>query len=278
MGASRSQLALVYEQLCSRAKAISKQRNSAQISLFGDIIEEEKLDVVYPDVPEYELNEKLSKEKQVIGVYVSGHPFEKYMNTFPDCNFDCSAFEDYVEDEDGNRTYNRISDGMHITMAGIIANIRRTTTKRTGSSMAFVTLEDVYGSLDCVCFPAIYDKFKNQISADKIVKVKGKLDVDADNSVSLIVAEIVQVESEKVVTPSKTDKNPVLWLNAAKLDDDTFDEFVNMLYNYEGKIVCKIVRGDKKYLLPVGVNYCRGLLAEICSFIDLADVRYVDGN
>ena len=278
MKVCRSQLATVYEQLCSRAKAISKQKNSAQMSLFGDIIEEEKIEVTYPDIPEYELNEKLSKEKQVLGVYVSGHPFEKYMNAFPDCNFDCSAFDDYVEDEDGNRTYNRITDGMHITMAGIIASIRRTTTKRTGSSMAFVTVEDVYGSLDCVCFPTVYDKFKNQIVSDKIVKMKGKLDIDADNSVSLIVDEIISAETETVVKSAHSDKRPVLWLNAVNLDDEAFDEFVNMLYNYEGKTVCKIVRGSQRYLLPAGVNYCRGLLAEICSFIELSDVRYVEAE
>ena len=137
MGVKRSQLALVYDQLCSRAKAISKQRDSAQMSLFGNFIEEEKLDVNYPDIPEYELNEKLSKEKLVLGVYVSGHPFEKYMNAFPDCTFDCSYLEDYVEDEDGNRTFNRIEDGMRITMSGIISSYRRTTTKRTGTYMAF---------------------------------------------------------------------------------------------------------------------------------------------
>ena len=276
MGVSRSQLALVYEQLCSRAKAISKQKNSAQMSLFGDIIEEEKLDVTYPNVPEYDLNEKLSKEKQVLGVYVSGHPFEKYMNAFPDCTFDCSAFDDYVEDEDGTRSYNRISDGMYITMAGIIASYRRTTTKRTGNYMAFISLEDVYGNIDCVCFPAIYEKFKGEIANDKIVKVKGKLDIDAEKGISLIVDEIIPLEVENDKPAKKTDKRPVLWLNAKNLDDEAFDEFVNMLSNYSGDTICKIVRGKERYLLPGGVNYCRGLLAELCSFIELSDIKYVD--
>lgn len=109
MGVKRSQLEEIYEPLCNKAKTINKQRNSAQMSLFGDILGEEKLEVTYPDIAEYELNEKLSKEKQVLGVYVSGHPFEKYVHAFPDCTFDCSFFDDYVEDEDGNRTFNRIS-------------------------------------------------------------------------------------------------------------------------------------------------------------------------
>lgn len=279
MGVKRSQLAKVYEQLCSRAKALSKQKNSNQLSLFGDVLAEERIDVEYPDIPEYDTSEKLSKEKQVLGVYVSGHPFEKYINASPDCNFDCSAFDDYIEEDDGTRTYNRISDGMHITMAGIIASFRRTITKRTGNYMAFITLEDVYGSIDCVCFPSVYEKFKSEIANDKIVKVKGKLDLDADGGVSVIVDEIVPLEIKGgTKSTAKKDSRPVLWLNAKTLDDDAFEDFIAVLSNYQGDTVCKIVRGSERYLLPTGVNYCRGLLAELCSFIELSDIKYVDNR
>jgi DNA polymerase-3 subunit alpha len=283
MGVHRSQLALVYEGLCARAKAISKQRNSAQISLFGDILAEEKLQVSYPDIPEYDLMEKLSKEKQVLGVYVSGHPFEKYMHSFPDCNFDCSFFDDYVEDEDGNRTYNRITDGMRVTMAGIISGFRRTVTKRTGTSMAFITLEDVYGSVDCVCFPAAFEKFRSIIQNDKIVKVKGKLDVDAEKGNSLILDDIVALDEEEKESGTQTvqeerpvKKDPVLWLNAGALSDEDFDEFVNMLTNYDGTTDCRIVRGAKRYKLPNGINYCKGLIAELRAFIREDDIKYIE--
>jgi len=278
MGVSRSKLAAVYDQLCNRAKAIQKQRDSAQMSLFGDFIEEEKLEVNYPDVPEYELNEKLSKEKQVLGVYVSGHPFEKYVHAFPDCTFDCSYFDDYVEDEDGNRTFNRISDGMHITMSGIISSFRRTTTKRTGTFMAFLTIEDVYGSIECVCFPTAYEKFKGDIANDKIVKVKGKLDVDREKGVSLIIDDLVAVETDKLENSGSKQSQPqaVLWLNAGKLDDSSFEDFVSMLSNYEGTTVCKIVRGNERYKLPGGVNYCRGLLAELGTYILEEDIKYIE--
>ncbi len=278
MGISRSKLAAVYDQLCNRAKAIQKQRDSAQMSLFGDFIEEEKLEVSYPDVPEYELNEKLSKEKQVLGVYVSGHPFEKYIHAFPDCTFDCSFFDDYVEDEDGNRTFNRISDGMHITMSGIISSFRRTITKRTGTFMAFLTIEDVYGSIECVCFPTAYEKFKGDIANDKIVKVKGKLDVDREKGVSLIIDDLVAVETDKLENSGSKQNQPqaVLWLNAGRLDDSSFEDFVSMLSNYEGSTVCKIVRGNQRYKLPGGVNYCRGLLAELGTYILEEDIKYIE--
>lgn len=278
MGVKRSQLEEIYEPLCNKAKTINKQRNSAQMNLFGDILGEEKLDVTYPDIAEYELNEKLSKEKQVLGVYVSGHPFEKYVHAFPDCTFDCSFFDDYVEDEDGNRTFNRISDGMRITMAGIIASYRRTMTKRTGTYMAFMTLEDVYGSVECVCFPSAYEKYKAEIINDRIVKVKGKLDVDAEKGVSLIIDEIIPLETQEqtgAVAEVKSHKS-VLWLNATSVADENFEEFINTLYNYEGESVCKIVRGKQKFLFPTGVNYCRGLLAELSVFINLEDIKFIE--
>lgn len=278
MGVKRSQLEEIYEPLCNKAKTINKQRNSAQMNLFGDILGEEKLDVTYPDIAEYELNEKLSKEKQVLGVYVSGHPFEKYVHAFPDCTFDCSFFDDYVEDEDGNRTFNRISDGMRITMAGIIASYRRTMTKRTGTYMAFMTLEDVYGSVECVCFPSAYEKYKAEIINDRIVKVRGKLDVDAEKGVSLIIDEIIPMETQErtdAVTDVRSHKS-VLWLNATSVADENFEEFINTLYNYEGESVCKIVRGKQKFLFPTGVNYCRGLLAELSVFINLEDIKFIE--
>lgn len=97
---------------------MDKQKAGAQISLFGDIIEEQSLEIVYPDIPEYEQTEKLSKEKSVLGVYVSGHPFEKYVAYFKDKNFNCSMLTEYMEDEEtGVKTYTELSDGQQVTMA-----------------------------------------------------------------------------------------------------------------------------------------------------------------
>ncbi len=282
MGIARSRLFAVYDDVYSRATGISKQKNGAQMSLFGEFIEEEKLEVEYPDIPEYEVMEKLSKEKQVLGVYVSGHPFDKYKAAFKDKNFNCSMLE-YVEDEDGNRTYPQVEQGMQVEMGGIISAYRRTTTKRTGAIMAFITVEDVYGSVECVAFPAIFERVKAAIANDKIVTVKGKLDLDGGKEPSIILDDLQEFDVEAYEGKSGVRKvapaggrQPVLWLNASALSDDDFDELVSMLANYEGKTTCAIVRGGKKYRLPTGVNYCRGLLAELSAFIFEKDIKYVE--
>ena len=281
MGVRRSQLILVYDGLYQRAVGIAKQKNSAQMSFFGDIIADEKLSVSYPDVAEYELNEKLAREKEVLGVYVSGHPFEKYMNSFSDCNFDCSLLDDYSEDDDGERTYNSIKNGMRVTMGGVITSFKRTVTKRTGAHMAFVTLEDVFGSVECLAFPAIYERFRGLIVNDKIVRVSGKLDLENGKEPTIIVDGITPFEDPETSGREDAEESPqakrreILWLNATALSDDDFDELVSMLGNYEGETDCAIKRGNKKFKLEGGVNYCRGLLAELGTFLGEADVKLV---
>ena len=277
LGVKRSQLMLVYEQVYARASAINKERNSAQISLFGEIIQEDKIDVEYPNVPEYDVMEKLSREKLVLGVYISGHPFEKYAGYFNECNFNCSYLNDFVE-EDEQIVYNKIHDGMHVEMGGIISSYKRMTTKRTGAHMAFVNLEDVFGSIECVAFPAIFEKFKANIDNDKIVKIKGKLDLEGGKNPSIILDEIIEFEldgsqnDKPVPTPKKVE---TLWINCNDLSDADFDDLAQMLYNYEGTTPCILVRGGKKFRFTGAVNYCRGLLAELLGYVKEKDIKYV---
>ncbi len=279
MGVKRSQLIEVYEQLIARAKIIEKQKESAQISFFDSILGNDKLTVEYPDIPEFDPAVRLAKEKEVTGIYVSGHPFEKYMGKVEGCNFDCSLLDNYSEDDEGNRTYNAITADMKITMAGIISSVRRTTARKSGNFMAIIRLEDVYGSIECVCFPQAYEKLRDFIVADRIVKVTGKLTFDQNNAISCVVDDMsdVTLASQKLDTQEQAQavKEKVLWLNATNLSDDEYEEFLDMLFNYEGTTECKIVRGRKKLRMPNGINYCRGLMAELSSFLSSKDIMYV---
>ena len=112
MGKRRAQYHAVYEELMRRLAAIDKQKSSAQMSLFGDIIEEEAPEVKYPDIPEWSTADLLSNEKSVLGVYVSGHPFGAYSAYFSDCTFHTGMLADYEEDEEtGDRTYQQFKTG-----------------------------------------------------------------------------------------------------------------------------------------------------------------------
>ncbi|MFR1984175.1 MAG: DNA polymerase III subunit alpha, partial [Christensenellaceae bacterium] len=196
-GYTRSQFAAVYDEVITRVNAMDKQKAGAQISLFGDIIEEQSIDIDYPTIPEYEQTEKLSKEKSVLGVYVSGHPFEKFAPYFKDKSFNCSMLTEYLEDEEtGAKTYTEISDGQQVTMGGMVAATKKLQT-RSGSFMAFVTIEDLYGTVECVCFPNVYERIRSFLVVDAVVSLSGKIDINEDKAPTIIVDRMTEFKLDE---------------------------------------------------------------------------------
>lgn len=277
----RSQLLAVYESVLDRANKINKQKQSMQMSLFGDIIEEDNSDIEYPDIPELETNEKLFKEKAVLGVYISGHPFEEYVSAFKDCSFSCAKIQNFEEDEEGRRTYPELVDGAQVTMGGIIGDFKRINT-RSGSSMAFISVEDLYGSIECVAFPNVFDRIKNVVAADKIVYVTGKMQLDSEGEKPpVIILDKLQEynpETGRTMAPAETAssaREPVLWLNASLLTEEEFEDFTDVFSHYTpGKMTVKIKRGNKLFKLTE-INYCRGLVDELLLYLGDNDIKLV---
>ena len=268
MGKRRSQYAAIYEELMRRIAGMDKQRSGAQMSLFGDLIKEEPPKAIYPDLPEWETSDLLSKEKSVLGVYASGHPFAAYAGHFERCNFHCGMLADYIEDEEtGDRTYQRIKAGDAVTMGGIVAAIKKLNTK-SGSPMAFVTVEDLYGSIECVVFSRLYERAKSFLRADAVVSVSGKIDI-APEKLPVIVVDSIEEYVPAGAAPAKREAEPpkeeVLWLDARSLDEATLEELLETLSDYAGPKRTKIVHGGKRYETTVNLN--RALLAELYTFL-----------
>ena len=294
-GYARSQVAAVYEDVFARVNSRDKQKAGAQISLFGDIVEEQAVEVNFPNIPEYDTMEKLSKEKSVLGVYVSGHPFEKFLPYFKDATFNCSMLNEFTEDEEtGTRTYTEISDGQQVTMGGMISAFKKLQT-RSGTMMAFVTVEDLCGSVECVCFPKVYDRIRSFLEADKVVSVSGKLSVSADKAPAVIVdrmseftldedtakkpamvAENLSSQAE-AATPQikRVDKPKRLWLNVTELDDEDIEELIETLVYYEGETEVCFVKGKQKMLCSQKVTVGRGLMAELASFLPENCIKHI---
>ena len=284
-GCTRSQVAAVYEEVYARVNALDKQKAGAQLSLFGDILEEQAIEVDFPNIPEYDTMEKLSKEKSVLGVYVSGHPFEKFLPYFKDKNFNCSLLNAYTEDEEtGIKTYMEISDGLAVSMGGMIAASKKLKTK-SGQLMAFVTVEDMYGSIECVCFPKVYDKIRPFLENDRVVSVTGKLSIDADKAPAIIVDKMVEFTLEEKAVPTsrvgagvqppeptmpteKRDEDKKLWLNVTGMDEADLEELMETLTFYEGKTPVYFVKDGKKMICSQKVTPGRGLMAELFAFLD----------
>ena len=284
-GYARSQFASVYEEVLARVNAMDKQKAGDQISLFGSILEEQTIEIRYPDIPEYETMEKLSKEKSVLGVYVSGHPFEKFLPHFKDKTFNCSMLNAYTEEEGeeegkgGAKTYTEISDGMPVTMGGMIGAYKKLKT-RTGSFMAFVTVEDLYGSIECVCFPKVYDKIRSFLEADKVVSLSGKISIDEEKAPVIIVDKMTEFTldepqekgamptASKVDLPAeKLDAEKRLWLNVTGMDEEDLDELMETLTYYAGETQVVFVKDGKKLLCSQKVTPNKALMAELAGFL-----------
>lgn len=280
-GVNRAQLLLIYEGVLDRANKIAKQKQSMQMSLFGDIIEEDNSDISYPNVSEMEMGEKLAKEKAVLGVYVSGHPFEKYSEKFKDCSFSCLKLQNYEEDEEGHKSYPELTDGATVTMGGIISSYKKINT-RAGAAMAFISVEDLYGNIECVAFPNVYDRIKECVASDKVVRLSGKMQLDDEKAPVIILDKMQEYEegtevqqAGTVVEKKQKVREHALWLNASNLTEEEFDELVLMIDHYDnGNTVVKIKRGGKVYRLE-RVNDCRGLREELLLYLSENEIVLV---
>ena len=295
-GYNRAQVAAVYEDVMARVNAMDKQKAGAQISLFGSIIEEQAIEVNFPNIPEYEMMEKLSKEKSVLGVYVSGHPFEKFLPYFKDKTFNCSMLNAYEEnDETGVKTYTEITDGQQVTMGGMIGAFKKLKT-RSGSLMAFITVEDMFGSIECVCFPKIYEKIRSFLENDRVVSLSGKISIEEEKLPVIILDRMTEFSLDETVetrteskpvkafaqertakpqAAEKEDKDKVLWLNVSGMEDEDVEELLETLSFYAGETPVFFVKDGKKMACSQKVSPNRALMAELSSFLSENCIKLV---
>lgn len=286
-GYNRAQFAAVYEDVMTRVNAMDKQKAGAQISLFGSVIEEQAIEIQYPNIPEYETMEKLSKEKSVLGVYVSGHPFEKFLPYFKDKTFNCSMLNAYNETEDGEKVYTEIADGQQVTMGGMIGAYKKLKT-RSGAFMAFITVEDMSGSIECVCFPKIYERIRSFLETDRVVSLSGKISIEEEKLPVIILDKMEEFSLEEPApsprkdtgravnavqtmpmtkTPEKSEAEKKLWLNVTDLEEEDVEELLDTLSFYAGETPVYFVKAGKKMMCSQKVGLGKALLAELSTFL-----------
>lgn len=186
LGATRRQMMMVYACVLDEVNREKKENISGQMSLFDFFSEEEKkeYEIQYPDVGEFEQSQKLAFEKEVLGIYVSGHPLQDYMSSMEkQITARSTDFEPY--EETGLAV---VKDGRHYIVGGLISNVTVKLTK-TNQNMAFVTLEDLYGTVEVILFPRDYQKYRDLLVMDTGVYVRGRASVSEETG--KLVAELV---------------------------------------------------------------------------------------
>ena len=185
--AHRAQLLAVYENAMDGENRTRKNNVEGQISLFdlgGNAVP--PVTRTYPDIPPFPVQELLRQEKEVTGVYLSGHPLNAYAGALRRLPLDTARIAAWTDEEDHGLSH----DGARARMGGMVSAWRTRVTKK-GGLMGFLTLEDLTGQIECLLFPRVCKQYRQLIGEDRAVVVSGRLSFREDEDPKLI-AETVE--------------------------------------------------------------------------------------
>jgi len=245
LGGTRKQFMSVFSQVMDRTQKDRKNNMAGQLSLFDIVEEEEKegLALKLPDVGEYPKEMKLAFEKEVLGIYVSGHPLEEYEVAWRKKISNTTADFAYDEETQGVR----VKDGAKAVIGGLIAGKTIKYTK-DNKIMAFLTIEDLVGTVEVIVFPKTYEQSASFLTEDAKVFVQGRISVEEDKDGKLICEKIVPF----------TELKKKIWIKFPDMEAYKAAEagLMDMLRESEGKdgIVIYIENPKAKKELPPNQN------------------------
>ena len=194
LGGTRKQFMMVYVKILDQVNQERKYSMTGQMSLFDMVSDEQKseFDIPLPDVGEYEKETKLAFEKEVVGVYLTGHPLEGYAEKWKK-NISKTTLDFQVDEETGHA---KVYDGAKEIVGGMISakTIKYTKNNKT---MAFITLEDLVGSVEVVIFPKDYERNQQYLTEENKVFIKGRVSEEDDAPSKLICETVIPFAQTK---------------------------------------------------------------------------------
>ena len=245
LGGTRKQFMVIYVKILEQVNQEKKYSMTGQMTLFDMVSEEQKqeFDIPLPDVGEYEKETLLSFEKEVLGIYVSGHPMEEYEDKWRK-NITATTLDFQWDEEAG---YAKVRDGERAMIGGMITGktIKHTKNNKT---MAFLTIEDLVGTVEVVVFPRDYENNRLYLEEDTKVFVKGRVSEEEDNASKLICEDIIPF----------ADVPCELWIQFADIPTYQAEEskLLDLLAHTEGKdkVIIYCAKEKAKKQLPANYN------------------------
>lgn len=267
---TRSQLMSVYDTSLDLILHDKKGKADGQMSLFGDIIKDSGIDIEYPKVKEFQDMDKLNMEKEVLGIYLSGHPLNTFKEQIEKLDFNTSMIakrDDEEENEDVIEEPMNM-EGRKVTIGGMLKSLRQVMT-RDQKIMKYGSIEDLYGVIDIVFFPRMYEKYKQFIEEDVVCIVKGTLALKNETEYQ------INAESIKLLTEEKDDKEEIkqekLYL---KIDDEeVLDKVQDILIEYVGSTEVVVKYCGKGMKLPYKVNSSIAAIEELKTLLGENEVK-----
>jgi len=225
-GNTRKTLMASYETILDTISDSKKKSFTNQISIF-DLTgpeENEQIKYEYRIFPEYEEKELLSMEKEMLGLYISGHPLE-HLRTQIENETNINSLKLNQTDELEENSVIEYTDGQLVRYAGIVSSVKKKFTKNN-TIMAFVTIEDLYGSIECLVFDSCYKECSSLLIEENIVLVEGRLSIREDERPTIVVRTI------KEFVETKTKKFEI---NITNLNEETKDRLKGAIHFFSGE-------------------------------------------
>lgn len=247
-GNTRCQLMRHYDSVVDRVMKEKKTRASGQISFF-DLSPQVSEKFVIPEEPEYRRDIMLAYEKQVAGVYLTGHPLEEYS----------SVLEQYEQNTSMLGGEDGVGEDQKVVLGGMIVEAERRFTKQ-GKELGVGKLEDMYGSVELMLSGAKLSKYRTVFVADKLVTVTGKVSVRGEN----VGVWVDSIEEWKDKAKERLPKKMCVFLKG-ELKEYTLEKICKIADLFEGNdsLYVKKLDSGERYLLPVKVFACDALRAEL---------------
>ena len=271
LGGTRRQLMMAYAQVMDSVAQERKSSISGQMSLFDLMGEEEKQEysIQLPDVGEFDKSQRLAFEKEVLGIYVSGHPLEEYESVW---RKNISALSsDFALDEELGQP--KIQDGIKAVIGGIVESKTVKYTK-TNKTMAFFLLEDLVGTVEVVVFPRDYEKYHHLINEDARLFVQGRVSGEDDKASKLI--------CEKIWAFEEVPRDVWLQFDTMEAFAKQEQKLYQMIYSSDGKDQIVIYVKNPKSVKRLGERYSiqasGELLRTLIETFGEANVRVTEGK
>ena len=280
MGATRLQCMRVFDQALEANSAKRRQNVVGQISLFdmGQPTADLAIEDTYPDVGEYPYKQLLSMEKEMTGVYVSGHPLDEYRKELEALEINTTWVAELKERPDAGID----EDGRQVVMGGILTALRPKATKK-GAMMGFITLEDLTGQIECLLFPRIFERYNKLLELDMPVLLTGHLSVREEEDTKLlvdVVEPLVQLPppEEPMSDIERAKRSPVkLYL---RMQRSQMDEVKEVLQRQPGKVPVYMNFPDEGITLLAPRDWwcedAEDMLATLMTTLPEKDMKVVD--
>lgn len=263
---NRAQFMSVFEGLVESAQNIARKNIEGQISLFEGIGQNNQGfedEMSLPDMNPFSKEITLSMEKEMLGVYISGHPLDKYKGIIDKIST-VSTLKMMVSDSEEAMVH----DGEEVIIGGMISRSRSLLTKKN-AMMAFAEIEDFYGTCEVIVFPKIYEKCRELIKEDKAVAVKGRINFKEDEPPKIMADNIVSLDS--IINQNQKEKLRLI-IKSYENENEALGEIRDIIKEFPGEFPVYIRSEARAKTIKVGkelyVDICQSLLDKLTDYID----------